>query len=218
MVSRNPSYNFLTPVVQNLLDPAILVQAWKKAHAYIRSHSWYADSLELDISSLRLHQLVSEWSKLLTPERAKSFQPDDMRLVPAPKTHTWSMEDSWKPTKESDTDEVKLRPLAHLTIRDQTLSMAVLICFADLVETIQGDPTTPVSASNRAKVVSYGHRLVAKWSNGRAAFRWGNAKLYRQYFEDYQQFVHRPERVRQEFFPTADLGPLCKPISRSSTT
>ena len=126
MATGIPDYRSLTPVVQNLSDPAILVQAWKKAHAYIRSHNWYADSLELDISSLRLHQLVSDWSKLLTPETLKDFKPDPMRLVPAPKTHNWSIEGGWKPTKDDETDELKLRPLAHLTIRDQTLSMVVL--------------------------------------------------------------------------------------------
>ena len=181
-----------------MLLPLLLVQAWKKAHAYIRSHNWYADSLELDISSLRLRQLIADWSKLLTPDAVAAFKPDPMRLVPAPKTCKWKMDDGWKPV---DDDELKLRPLAHLSIRDQTLSMAGLICLADLVETVQGDPTTPVTATNRAKIVSYGHRLVAKWQDGRAAFRWGNAKLYRQYFEDYQQFVHRPERIRQELFP-----------------
>lgn len=201
MATGTPDYVSLTPVAKNLSDVAVLVQAWKKAHSYIRSHNWYADSLELDISSLRLHQLVSEWSKLLTPENVRGFKPDPMRLVPAPKTHAWSMEGGWKPAKDDETGELKLRPLAHLTIRDQTLSMAVLICLANIVETIQGDPATPVTASNRTKIVSYGHRLVAKWQECRATFRWGNAKLYRQYFEDYQQFVHRPERIRQELFP-----------------
>lgn len=201
MATGKPNYESITPLAQNLSDPAILVQAWKKAHAYIRSHNWYADSLELDISALRLHQLVSEWSKLFTSDSIQDFKPLPMRLVPAPKAHEWKMDGGWKPVRVEDTDELKLRPLAHLSIRDQTLSMAVLICLADLVETIQGDPTTSITASNRANVVSYGHRLVAKWKDGRAAFRWGNAKLYRQYFEDYEQFIHRPERIRQELFP-----------------
>ncbi len=111
------------------------------------------------------------------------------------------MDQGWKPVKEDNADEIKLRPLAHLTIRDQSLSMAALICLADLIETVQGNPATPITASNRTTIVSYGHRLVSRWKDGRATFRWGNAKLYRQYFEDYQQFVHRPERIRQELFP-----------------
>ena len=35
-------------------------------------------------------------------------------------------------------------------------------------------------------------------------FRWGNDSLYRQYFTDYQQFVHRPELIRQVLFPEGD--------------
>ena len=198
MAIGSPDYDSISPVARNLSDQAILVQAWKKAHAYIRSHNWYADSLELDISSLRLRQLIADWSKLLKPDAVAAFKPDPMRLVPAPKTGRWNMDNGWKP---ADNEKPKLRPLAHLSIRDQTLSMAALICLADVVETAQGDPTTPINASNRASVVSYGHRLVAKWQDGSATFRWGNAKLYRQYFEDYQQFVHRPERIRQELFP-----------------
>jgi len=114
MASGNPDYISLTAVAKNLSDPAVLVQAWKKAHAYIRSHNWYADSLELDISSLRLHQLVSDWSKLLTTEAIEDFKPDLMRLVPAPKSHAWEMEDGWKPIKEDDADELKRigRPMA----------------------------------------------------------------------------------------------------------
>ncbi len=63
--------------------------------------------------------------------------------------------------------------------------MAVLICLADVVETKQGDPRLPISLKNQKKVVSYGHRLVTRWANNAAAFQWGNAKLYRRYFQDY---------------------------------
>ena len=73
MATGDPNYLSLLPVARNLSDPAILIQAWKKAHAYIRSHNWYADSLELDFSALRLRQLVSDWSKLLTPAAIESF-------------------------------------------------------------------------------------------------------------------------------------------------
>ena len=198
MPTEAPDYTLLSPKVQYLSDPAILIQAWKKAHAYIRSHNWYADSLELDLSALRLHELIGEWSQLLLPEHIGDFIPDKMRLVPAPKSCQWKIVDGWQPTDER---ELKLRPLAHISIRDQTLAMAALICLADIIETAQGDPTTQVNVKNRSSVVSYGHRLVAKWKDGKASFRWGNAKLYRQYFEDYHQFVHRPEKIRQELFP-----------------
>jgi len=197
MAADTPDFSSPSPLVRYLSEPAVLVQAWKKAHSYIRSHNWYADSLELDVSTIRLRRLIARWSTLLTSDSLQQYEPDPMRLVPAPKSSQWIVEGGWRP-KEPDQ---RLRPLAHMSIRDHTMTMAALICLADGVETAQGDPTQQISAATRAAVVSYGHRLVATWSNGRASFRWGNAKLYRQYFLDYHQFIHRPERIRQELIP-----------------
>ncbi len=194
-------YSSLRPSLKLLADPAVLVQAWKKAHAFIRSHNWFADSLELDLSTIRLHDLIAEWSELLAPSQIKNYSPEPMRIVPAPKTSEWKVEDGWRP---KDPEKFRLRPLAHLTIRDQTVAMAALICMANLVETKQGDPTQTITLENRHKCVSYGNRLVCSYSDGKADFRWGNAKLYRQYFEDYQSFVRRPERIRQEAFSDSD--------------
>ena len=135
-------YSEIRPSFPYLSDAAILVQAWKKAHAYIRQHNWYADSLELDSSAIRLRELVKEWSTLLRRGTYRRFSPDHLRLVLAPKTGRWSLENGWMPEKGDD--DVKLRPLAHVSIRDQTIGMAFLICLADLVETAQGNPETSV--------------------------------------------------------------------------
>lgn len=194
-------YSSLEPTLKLLADPAVLVQAWKKAHTYIRSHNWFADSLELDLSTIRLHDLIAEWSELLTPSNIKQYRPDPMRVVPAPKTCEWKLEDGWRP---QEADKFRLRPLAHLSIRDQTVAMAALICMANHIETKQGDPTHSLTMENRLKCVSYGNRLVCSYVDGKANFRWGNAKLYRQYFEDYQSFVRRPEFIRQEAFSGSD--------------
>jgi len=190
-------YTSIGPHLNFLSDPAILVQAWKKAHTYIRSHNWYADSLELDLSTIRLRSLIDEWSSEIISVTKNSFSPDPMRIVPAPKTSEWSTSDGWNPEHP---ESVQLRPLAHLSIRDQTFAMTVLITLADIVESEQGDPRLPITIANQNKIVSYGHRLITRWENGTAYFQWGNAKLYRQYFEDYQQFVRRPEIIRQELF------------------
>jgi len=198
MVSSDIDYSAPSPAIAYLSAPAILVQAWKKAHAYIRTHNWYADSLELDLSTIQLRQLVAEWSELLKRESLQQYSPVEMRLVPAPKSSQWTVEGGWKP----EGPDLSLRPLAHLSIRDHTLTTAALICLADAVESAQGNPSQPISADTRASVVSYGHRLDARWEKGRATFRWGNAKLYRQYFLDYQQFIQRPERIRRELLPT----------------
>jgi hypothetical protein len=198
MAKQRNDYAAIRPYPSFLSDPAVMVQAWKKAHAYVRSHNWYADSLELDMSAIRLRRLIREWTSLLSPDAVARYRPDPMRLVAAPKSTEWSTENGWKP---SDQDGLKLRPLAHLSIRDQTFAMVVLICLADIVETRQGDPRLPLTLKNQKKVVSYGHRLVTRWNRNVATFQWGNAKLFRQYFQDYQQFVRRPEKIRQQLFP-----------------
>lgn len=192
----------LAPQFRFLSDPAVLVQAWKKAHAYVRHHNWYADSLELDVSTIHLPTFLDEWSALLRPGTYRSYSPDYLRLVPAPKSSPWDVSDGWKPTNRDDS--LKLRPLAHVSIRDQTLAMAFLMCFADVVETAQGRPEIELAQAPAQGVVSYGHRLVCSWDGQRARFRWGNAKLYRQYFDDYQSFVQRPEVIRKSHFHDAN--------------
>lgn len=202
MAKSPTNYSELRPNLSFLQDRAVLVQAWKKAHAYIRSHNWYADSLELDVSAIRLRSLIDEWSELLSARSIDNYQTAPMRMVAAPKSSEWDTADGWKPKKD---DDLRIRPLSHLSIREQTVSMAVLICLADIVETEQGDPRLPLTVANQKKVVSYGHRLISRWEdNGGARFQWGNAKLYRQYFEDYQQFVRRPEKIRQELFADSE--------------
>ncbi|MHC2069761.1 RNA-directed DNA polymerase [Bremerella sp. T1] len=199
-----PQYNDYSEIQPNnrfLVDHAVLVQAWKKAHSYIRSHNWYADSLELDLSTIKLQSLITEWAEQLNAKSIGAFSPEPMRLVPAPKSTEWTTANGWNPKKLND---LRLRPLAHISIRDQALAMAVLICLANVVETAQGDPRLTVNLSNQKRVVSYGHRLVTRWSGDEASFQWGNAKLYRQYFEDYQQFVRRPEIIRQELFSSSN--------------
>ncbi|QDT48911.1 Reverse transcriptase (RNA-dependent DNA polymerase) [Symmachiella dynata] len=200
-MAKSRDYSNIQPHIQFLADHAVLVQAWKKAHAYIRSHNWYADSLELDVSAIRLRELIEEWSLELNPQTIGDFAPAPMRLVTAPKATEWSTSGGWNPAKLED---LRLRPLSNIAIQDQTYAMAVLICLADIVETQQGDPRLPLKVANQRKVVSYGHRLVTRWEGESAHFHWGNAKLYRQYFEDYQQYVRRSELIRQELFSDSD--------------
>lgn len=98
----------------------------------------------------------------------------------------------------------KLRPLAHLSIRDQTLMTAAMMCLAEAVESAQGDTMgDDVSTMRKAGVVSYGNRLDGSWSpsaGGASRFRfsWGNSRTYRQYFQDYRTFLARPRRVCAE--------------------
>lgn len=80
-------YKQLKPELRYLYDEAVLAQAWKKSHAYIRSHNWYADTLELDCSAVNLQERIKEWGKEL---KEQTYTPSKMRMVPAPKTDHWT--------------------------------------------------------------------------------------------------------------------------------
>jgi len=236
-------YLELAPQGHYLLDVVVLSQAWKKSHAFIRRHNWYADVLELDSSTIDLEQRLVRWSA----DVARSdFKPDDLLLVPAPKSAKWEFRprtvtptlddllnleidelgseptfNDWRPKPRkvdaaSQTDGIqipqKLRPLAHLSVRDQTLATAVMMCLAEAVETAQGDPTEKDLQKIRERgVVSYGNRLHCRWTEtpnarGRAHFSWGNSRTYRQYFQDYRAFLARPRRVCAELMPQVQPG------------
>ncbi len=232
-------YLELAPRGSNLADVVVLAQAWKKSHAFIRRHNWYADVLELDGSTIDLEDRLVRWGEELSQA---DFRPQNLLLVPAPKNAKWIFRpapevkslddllnldidqfgseptfDDWVPkpttTTEPGTVDVlgdsaqKLRPLAHLSIRDQTLATSVMMCLAEAVETAQGDTTdTDVLAAHEQSVVSYGNRLHCTWvekpnAPARAQFSWGNSRTYRQYFQDYRTFLARPRRVCAELVP-----------------
>ncbi len=48
----DPFFQKLQPSIKYLCHEVIIAQAWKKTHAYIRTHNWYADTLALDVSAL----------------------------------------------------------------------------------------------------------------------------------------------------------------------
>lgn len=228
-------YESLAPQAQYLSDEVVLAQAWKKSHTYIRRHNWYADMLELDGSTIDLEQQLSIWSADVQRE---DFAPEKLRLVPAPKNAKWefpkkpqaeSIDDllnldleslgpepsfaDWTAKRDKDgATQQKLRPLAHLAIRDQTLATAVMMCLAEAVETAQGDTTEKdVSKARERGVVSYGNRLQCRWDatakpRTRAHFSWGNSRTYRQYFQDYRIFLARPRRVCAEFAVQVQSG------------
>jgi len=105
----------------------------------------------------------------------------------------------------------KLRPLAHLTIKDQTLASAVMMCLAEVVESVQGDPALSVAEARAAGVVSYGNRLQCQWvmmgSGGAVAhFSWGSSKIYRKFFEDYRTFLSRPTTICSQLSASSPRG------------
>ncbi len=219
----------LRPSNNYLADVTVLAQAWKKTHHYIRRHNWYANLLELDVSAFNLETTLEQWANEIAELQ---YQPDPLRLVPAPKNAKWefrlaveikanatnwleqTLDDlgsetdftDWQPVaiSEGKPEEVKLRPLAHVSIRDQTVSTAVMICLANAVESAQGQPLHDFKEFNKpGSCVSYGNRLHCVWreakSNQRAEFAWGNSRTYSDYFDDYRKFLARPIQVCREW-------------------
>jgi len=185
----------LFPNLDLLTQDYVLVQAWKKTATHIRQHNWYSDTLELDRAAVNLPQFLSELAEQLkSPEEWRN---DPLRIVPAPKTQRWRVtkEKHWEPVDVGKTAS-KLRPLAHVTLKDQVVATAIMLCLADRVETAQGDPRSPLLvAEDRKHVISYGNRLFCDTDGEVLRHRWGSGKLYRSYYQDYQTFIRRPEAV-----------------------
>ena len=167
----------LVAALEDLRAEHVLVQAWKKTAAYLRQHSWYADTLELDYQSLRLPDFIRELQERLQNPEAWVATPLD--IVPAPKSHPWQLKDGvWKPLERVNGKKLpplanKIRPLAHVEIHDQVLATAMLLCLADQVERRMGNPLLSIeSAENRKRVLAYGHRLPADDARQRLCDGW----------------------------------------------
>ena len=186
----------LQPTIEDASKDYVLVQAWKKASNYIRYHNWFADTLELDYHTANLPDFLQSVSEDIQSGR---WVNDPLRLVLAPKSETWEVPENsglWGP--KSSREEVQLRPLAHVSLRDQIAATAVMLCLADLVETVQGDPRSSQNGSVNLDTVSYGNRLFCDLnSEGQLQHRWGSSKLYRAFSEDYRTFIGRPEKVAE---------------------
>ena len=190
------------PRLSFLQSEEVLVQAWKKASGYIRYHNWFSDTLELDWTTVNLPGFLADLGSAL--ESPSAWQNDPIRIVPAPKTQP-----EWRPTASewAHPESVPLRPLAHVSLKDQVVATAMMLCLADRVETLQGDPRVDFKRPEKRKeVVSYGNRLFCDTDerDGKTLrHRWGSAKLYRKYFQDYRTFLKRPERVARELIDAA---------------
>lgn len=189
----------LRPVIEDAVAEYVLIQAWKKTASHIRTHNWFADTLELDQTTANLNVFIAELAaEMRSPATWKNIP---LRLVPAPKVQRWEDRNGdWRPANQS---EVPLRPLAHVALRDQVAATALMMCLADEVETLQGDPRTSVSDQfGRTKVLSYGNRLFCDADKNGLKHRWGATATYRAYFQDYRSFISRPELVAKDY----DIG------------
>lgn len=207
--------NRLTPHLELLTQEYVLVQAWKKTVSYIRRHNWYSDTLELDYCTVNLPGFIGDLRDRLAA--VSGWEPDPLRIVPAPKGQHWVIDgNGWRPHKQDNvrsggqasseqcSQRVPLRPLAHVSLADQVAATAVMLCMADRVETLQGDPGADTSdADARRAVMSYGNRLVCENLDGGLRHCWGARRLYRDYYVDYRTFLDRPSVVAAELSDTS---------------
>ena len=187
----------LTPHLNLLTQEYVLVQAWKKTVSYIRSHNWYADTLDLDRATVDLPNFIHEVAERFS--KPEQWLNEPLRFVPAPKSQRWQVDahDNWKPINRKEAAD-KIRPLAHVTLRDQVAATALMLCLADRVESLQGDPRAQIdNEANRKKVLSYGNRLYCDTTDSGLRHRWGSSKLYRGFYQDYRTFLKRPESVAE---------------------
>lgn len=91
-----PFFQKLKPSIEYLCNEVIIAQAWKKTHAYMRTHNWYADTLALDVSALGLEANAVNWAKQLGDSSITLFP---LELIPAAKSEEWTIdrEDGWIP-------------------------------------------------------------------------------------------------------------------------
>ena len=198
----------LNPTLQDLRMECVLMQAWKKTSTYLRGHSWYSDTLGLDMTALRIPSFIGEIQERLEDSRNWISQP--LKLVPAPKSQQWVYENgNWEPLlSEGETIQEKIRPLAHVDLQDQVVATAIMLCLADRVESRFGNPRLRLTPDNRRKVLAYGHRLFCDTVGNESGtgpilrHRWGSSKLYRAFFHDYQKFLERPKIVVDELKKT----------------
>jgi len=100
----------LYPNLDLISEQHVLVQAWKKTANHIRFHNWYADTLELDISSARLPKFIEMLQHDL--RNGNKWSNDLLLIVPAPKSHPWVIKGKkWQPEKGRDVNK-NIRPLA----------------------------------------------------------------------------------------------------------
>ena len=214
----------LEPRLTLLGEESVLIQAWKKTSSYIRSHNWFSDPLELDQTEVDLQRFLNDVGRQV--QGAEHWKTDPLRLVPAPKASSWRVverdgERIWGPAphstasddprsepfaafpdeQEPESDPTSfLRPLAHVSLRDQVVATAAMMCLANRVETHQGNPEIPpIDNASRSHVISYGHRLFCgSGSAPELRHRWGSKEMYRKFSTDYRSFLDRPKTVADE--------------------
>ena len=213
----------LNPSLEDVRLECVLMQAWKKTSSYLRTHSWYADTLGIDYQSLRIPAFLAEIQEAV--DSYADWTPQPLELVPAPKTQRWCFDDRWKLDSGGRIEDYqkKLRPLAHVALRDQVVATAIMLCLADRIETRMNDPRLSIdSEENRRRVLAYGHRLVCDDADdGGLRHRWGSYQAVSPVFPrlpDVSSSSTSRGGARWTWARRSSRSRLYRAICRSSTT
>jgi len=211
----------LKPETTYLTNLVVMAQGWKKSNQHIRMTNSYADNFELDKTTIDLENKLKEWQEKLkgtgfsfealelipAPKTSQwefvkntkdngdsknnSNKFDIEYLLSQPLKPKYSH--TWQAVTDDDGDIKGLRPIAHISIADQTILTVLLMCLANQVETLQGDSTTDFDEVHDRKIVNYGNRLYCQYIDDKANFSWGNSTTYSRFFADYRKFLERPK-------------------------
>ncbi|QSR34214.1 hypothetical protein CFI10_04305 [Marinobacterium iners] len=112
-----------------------------------------------------------------------------------------------KKQEDKDNNFLRLRPLAHIGIREQSIMTLVMMCLTNEVETKQGDPSTDYKEVHEKGVVSYGNRLYCRYEDDKAEHSYGATTTYSKYFTDYRKFLERPYHFPESVTSPAVAAP-----------
>lgn len=113
----DPFFKKLRPSIEYLCHEVIIAQAWKKTHAYIRTHNWYADTLALDISALGLEANAINWGNQLRDDKNILYP---LELIPAAKSEEWTIDPNkgWIPKSSEEQKCEQLSNCLHAEVAD----------------------------------------------------------------------------------------------------
>ena len=205
------------PSLAMLSDRALLALAAKKAFKFADRRQWYHDRTQSLSFMARLNFHVAQLSREIEDG---IYEPSAKTVFPAPKRIE---------TRDGN-DSYTYRPLCRQAFRDEVVEVALLSLLANHFEPLWGDSEN----DHFPDLWSLGNRLHLVKSDQDRAFSVGNARIYRDWGDDYARFVKDTESAfntvltglsrddqvvlictdLKSFYPTIDRQRLAKILKR----
>jgi len=159
-----------------LSDRSLLALAAKKAFKFANHRQWYHDRTQSLSFMARLNFHVTQLS--LEIENG-TYEPSAKTVFPAPK----------RIESGDGKDSYTYRPLCRQPFRDEVVEVALLSLLANHFEPLWGDPEN----DHFPDLWSLGNRLHLVRLDQEREFSVGNARIYRDWGDDYARFVKDTE-------------------------